>query len=301
AIVMSALLSPGDHLLISDNAYTPTKMWAETYGKRMNISFDMIHPDISEAELENAIQDNTKLIMLESPGSLTFEIADVPMITHIAHKHDIAVAIDNTWGAGVYFDAFKHGCDISIQAGTKYFIGHSDACFGTIACNKKYNRDIKITHKVMGQNLDGDTAFLALRGIRTLYVRLEHHMRSALKVAEFLENHPKIDKVLHPGLESSKYHALWKRDFTGACGLFSFTLKDNLESKMQEFIDALELFGLGFSWGGFESLVMPCLSDNLIRATQSEVASGASLIRINIGLENVDDLIADLTQALEKI
>lgn len=299
AVTMSAFLSPNDHVLISDSVYNPTRCWAEHYGKRMNIEFDYIPSGkMSREEIQSYFKPNTKLVMLEAPGSLSFEIADIPLIAEITHEQGAVVAIDNTWSAGVYFKPFEKGCDISIQAGTKYFTGHSDACFGSITCKAEFKKQISLTHQLMGQSLDGDTAFLALRGMRTLHLRLEQHYKSALEIAKWLEQHPKIDRVLHPALESSADYELWKRDFTGACGLFSVILKDGTEEKMEHFVDHLKLFGLGFSWGGFESLAMPCLGDNLVRHHQGNVQHKEFAIRLHIGLENSQDLKHDLENAL---
>ena len=298
--VLSGLLSAGDHVLITDNVYSPTKHWVEHYGMRFDITYDYVPAPVVLADLSSYFKNNTKLIMLESPGSLTFEISDVPAISKIARDHNIAVVIDNTWSAGVYFKPFEKGCDISIQAGTKYFIGHSDSVFGAITCTEKYRKKIASSHGLTGQTLDGDTAFLALRGIRTLHLRLARHFESTVKVAEFLDNHPKIARVLYPALPTSPDYDLWKRDFTGATGLFSIILKEGTEKKMADFVNHLQLFGMGFSWGGFESLVMPCLGDNLKRDYMcGNSKQGDIVIRIHVGLEDPQDLICDLKQALE--
>ena len=301
SVTMAAFLSPGDHVLITDSAYTPTKVWAEKYGKRMGIHFSYLPSDITKEELEAIFTDKIKLVMLEAPGSLSFEIADIPMIAEVAHKHNAVVAIDNTWSAGVHFKAFEKGCDISIQAGTKYFVGHSDACFGSITCKQEFADRINQTHAIMGQSVDADTAFLALRGIRTLHIRLKQHEESAIEIAKFLEQHDKVGSVLCPALPSSPDYTLWKRDFTGACGLFSFVLKDSSEENVEKFVNSLKLFGMGFSWGGFESLVLPCLSDNLVRSHKGNIKENELAIRIHVGLEDVNDLKDDLANALEVI
>jgi len=301
SVTMAAFLSPGDHVFISDSVYTPTKMWAEKYGKKMGIYFSYIPNDITKEELEAIFTDKVKLVMLEAPGSLSFEIADIPMISDIAHKHNAVVAIDNTWSAGVHYKAFEKGCDISIQAGTKYYTGHSDACFGSITCKSEFAEQINQTHAIMGQSVDADTAFLALRGIRTLHIRLKQHQESALEIANFLEGRNEIQSVLFPALPSSPDYILWKRDFTGACGLFSFILKDGSEEKVEKFVNNLKLFGIGFSWGGFESLIMPCLADNLIRNHEGNIKKNEYAIRIHIGLEDVNDLKEDLIKAFEAI
>lgn len=297
SMVMMAFLSPNDHVLISDNAYGPTKMWAEHFGRRFGIDYTFFPPCASADDFKSLIKPNTKLVMFESPGSLTFEISDIPALAAIAKEHDIVTAIDNSWSAGYYFKPFEKGCDISIQAGTKYYMGHSDGLFGSITCRANVFNRLRECHFLNGHTIDGDTAYLALRGIRTLAVRLKQHEQSGLKVAEYLQSRDDIKAVLHPALKTFPHHDLFKRDFTGSSGLFSFVMQNADEKAVECFINNLKLFGIGFSWGGFESLVMPCLQDNLQRDCKGYVTQNDTVIRLHIGLEDVDDLISDLSSA----
>jgi cysteine-S-conjugate beta-lyase len=299
SVVMSAFLSPNDHVLISDNVYGPTKMWAEHFGSRFGIDYTFFSPCITENDFKALIQPNTKLVMFESPGSLTFEITDIPALAKIAKEYNpnIITAIDNSWSAGYFFKPFEKGCDVSIQAGTKYYIGHSDGLFGSITCKADVFNRIRETHYLNGHTIDGDTAYLALRGIRTLSVRLKQHEKNALDVARYLESRDDVKAVLHPALESFPHHALFKRDFTGSSGLFSFVMNNIDEKAIERFINNLQLFGIGFSWGGFESLVMPCLRDNMQRSCKGYVDTNDIVIRLHIGLEDSSDLINDLANA----
>lgn len=297
SLVMTSFLAPGDHVLISDNVYGPTKLWAETIGKKYGITYDHFPPCASASEFEAFIKPNTKLMMLEAPGSLSFEISDIPALTAIAKKHHIISAIDNSWSAGYFFKPFDHGCDVSIQAGTKYIMGHSDGLFGSITCTKQAYTSLYETHCAQGHMLDGDTAYLALRGIRTLPVRLKQHEKSAIQVAKFLENRKEVKQVLHPALKSFPQHDIFKRDFSGSCGLFSVILNPIPEDTLERFINNLSLFGVGFSWGGFESLVMPCFPENMQRSCSGNVAPDDIVIRFHIGLEDPEDLIANIAHA----
>lgn len=294
SLVMSSFLSPNDHVLISDNVYGPTKMWAENFGKRFGIEYSFFPPCASPQEFKALIKPNTKLVMFESPGSLTFEISDIPALSAIAKEHNIVTAIDNSWSAGYFFKPFEKGCDISIQAGTKYYIGHSDGLFGSITCKAHLFNQLRETHFLNGHTIDGDTAYLALRGIRTLAVRLKQHEQNALVVAHYLESRDDVKHVLHPALPTFPHHHIFKRDFTGSSGLFSFVMRNINENALETFIDNLELFGIGFSWGGFESLVMPCLKDNIQRSCNGYTNSDDVIIRLHIGLESPKDLINDL-------
>jgi len=301
SVVLGGCLASGDHVLISDNVYGPTKMWIEHFGARYNITFDYFPPCVQAREFETYIKPNTKLVMFESPGSLTFEISDISALTYIAKQNNIISAIDNSWSAGYFFKPFQHGCDISIQAGTKYYVGHSDALFGSITCTKDVYKVLKNNLHLNGHCVDGDTAYLALRGIRTLGVRLRQHEKNALDVARYLEERPDVKQVLHPALPSFPQHDLFKRDFTGSCGLFSFTLDASLCDKVERFVDSLKLFGIGFSWGGFESLVMPCFDDNMQRHCTRNISQNDTVIRLHIGLEDPQDLINDLAHAFSVI
>jgi cystathionine beta-lyase len=297
SVVMSAFLSPQDHVLISDNVYGPTKLWAEQFGTRFGIEFSYFNPTSTPQEFEQKIQKNTKLVFFESPGSLTFEISDIPALCQVAKKHNLVTAIDNSWSAGYFFKPFDHGCDVSIQAGTKYYIGHSDGLFGSITCKREFFSQLRSTYHLNGHTIDGDTAYLALRGIRTLAVRLRQHEKSALQVAQFLGNHSCVSRVLHPALPSFPQNHLFIRDFTGSSGLFAFVMNDTDDNAFEKFINNLSLFGIGFSWGGYESLVMPCFDDNLQRNCSNHIKSDEKLVRLHIGLEEPQDLIDDLVYA----
>ena len=299
AVTMLGFLAPGDHFLMSDNVYAPTRMWGDGVGARIGVTYDSFSPRASAEEISRMIKSETKVIFCEAPGSLTFEINDLPAIVALAKERDIKVIVDNTWGAGYYYRPLALGADVSIQAGTKYISGHSDFLLGAITAKDERTANIlRKTHYLFGQCVDGDTAFLAIRGLRTLAVRMEKHFESALKAARYFEKRSEIVRVLYPALESSPDHALWKRDFTGACGLFGVVFKPEYsEAQIAAFIDALQLFGIGFSWGGFESLVMPCPYD-LGRDCESEVVRpGETLVRFHIGLEKIDDLLADFDAA----
>jgi cystathionine beta-lyase len=232
------------------------------------------------------------VVYCESPGSLTFEMQDIPAIAAVAHRHDAAVLMDNTWATPYYFDALAHGVDLSIQAGTKYIGGHSDVLVGSIAANERWWRPVRDLVADYGYCISPDDCYLALRGLRTLGVRLRTHQESALKVARWLRERSEVAQVLHPALEGDPGHALWRRDFTGASGLFGVEFKLVPQAALAAFFDSLKLFGIGVSWGGYESLIVTA---RYTRTASSREFSGP-LIRLAIGLEDVDDLIADLDQ-----
>jgi cystathionine beta-lyase len=272
-------------------------MWVEHFGSRFGITYSFFPPCATADEFKQLIKPNTKLVMFESPGSLTFEISDIPALTAVAKEHNIVTAIDNSWSAGYFFKPFDKGCDISIQAGTKYYMGHSDGLFGSITCKPEVFNRLRETHFLNGHTIDGDTAYLALRGIRTLAVRLKQHEKNALDVAHYLESRDDVKAVLHPALKSFPHHDIFKRDFTGSSGLFSFVIEKTDDQAIEKFINNLELFGIGFSWGGFESLVMPCFSDNMQRSCKGYVDDNDMVIRLHIGLEDSGDLIKDLANS----
>jgi cystathionine beta-lyase len=235
---------------------------------------------------------NTKAVFTEAPGSQSFEMQDIPAIAKVAHDKGAVVLMDNTWATPLYFHAFEKGVDLSIQAGTKYIGGHSDIMFGCVSANAATVAKLKDTVRALGICVGPDDVFLALRGLRTLAVRLARHYQSALTVARWLERRPEVARVLHPALESDPGHAIWKRDFTGACGLFSVVLKPMADKAVHAFMNELALFGMGFSWGGFESLVI--VFDCTEYRTANPWAPGGPTLRFHIGLEDVGDLIADL-------
>ncbi len=289
--VMMAFLNTGDHVLITDSAYRPTRSLANGLLARMGIETSFYDPGIG-AGIAGLMRPNTKLVFTESPGSQTFEVQDIPAIAKAAHAAGALVAIDNTWSAGHYFKAFEHGCDISLQAATKYLVGHSDCMMGCVTVSQEHWPRYKDTYEEMGLFAGPDDMYLTLRGIRTLDVRLERHMKSGLAIAGWLQSRDEVAEVLHPGLPGAPGHDLWKRDFTGASGLFGFILKDDRQANVDAFLNSLQLFGMGFSWGGFESLAIPCDVTTYRTATTWE--RPGQIIRLHIGLEAVEDLKDDL-------
>lgn len=290
---LSALLSAGDHLLMTDSAYFPTRKFCDGVLARFGVEVEYYDPRIG-AGIKDLIRPNTKVVFTEAPGSLTFEMQDIPAIAEAAHAAGALVAMDNTWATPLFFKAFEKGVDVSIHAGTKYIVGHSDAMLGLIVCKTpELFTTIKATTVAFGYSLSGDDAFLGLRGLRTLKVRLERHQQSALEIARWLQDRPDVTRVLYPALPEDPGHALWKRDFTGASGLMGVELgSGGSVEAMNAFLDALELFGLGYSWGGFESLAIP--ATGAIIRTAVPFTSEGPVVRLHIGLEDVDDLKADL-------
>jgi cysteine-S-conjugate beta-lyase len=291
-----AFLKSGDHLLMTDTVYHPARMFCDSVLKRLGIETTYYDPTIGRG-ISALIRPNTRIVYCESPGSQTMEIQDIPAIAEAAHAQNCLVILDNTWSAGLYFNAFEHGCDISIQAATKYIVGHSDAMLGSTVCNEKTWALFKDTYETMGQFAGPDDMYLALRGLKTLHVRLERHQRNALKVAEWLRGRDEVETVLYPALSNGPGHEMWKRDFTGATGLFSVVLKPVSETSKAAMLDGMTLFGMGFSWGGFESLVVPFKPH---RTATNWNAEGPCL-RFHIGLESPDDLIDDLKEGFARL
>ncbi|MGR5067320.1 cystathionine beta-lyase [Vibrio alfacsensis] len=297
AAISNAILSfveTGDHILMVDTCYEPTRDFCDTIMKKMGVETTYFDPVIGE-DIRELIQPNTKILFLESPGSITMEVIDVPTLADIAHEQNIIVMLDNTWGAGVNFAPFEHGVDISIQAATKYIVGHSDVMLGTAVASEKYWPQLREQSYLMGQCVSPDDAYLGLRGIRTLDVRLRQHAESSLKIAQWLESRPEVDHVRHPALETCPGHEFFKRDFTGGNGLFSFVLKSSYPKATTALLDGMKHFSMGYSWGGFESLILANepKSFNSLRTVANPNFEG-TLIRLHIGLEDVNDLIADL-------
>lgn len=288
-----AIAGSGDHILVADSVYQPTRHFCNTVLSRMGVTTTYYDPLLG-SDIANIIRPETRAIMVESPGSLTFEVQDIPAIVRVAHARGIAVVMDNTWATPLYFRAHDHGVDISIQAGTKYISGHSDVMVGTISANDEYWPQLKETHGNLGLCLSPDDAYLALRGLRTMAVRLAHQNEAGLAVARWLQGRSEVARVMHPALEGDPGHAIWKRDFTGASGLFSVELQPMAMEPVKAFLDSLQLFGMGYSWGGFESLVIPFNATPIRTATRWQ-PKGPTL-RFHIGLESVDDLIRDLEQ-----
>jgi cysteine-S-conjugate beta-lyase len=286
-----AVLKAGDHLLVCDNVYRPSRNFCNGVLARYGIETTYFDPLIGGA-LEKLFKTNTRAVLVEAPGSQSFEMPDIPAIAAAAHAHGALVIDDNTWATPLFHRSLDQGVDISMQAATKYIGGHSDIMFGTISANAGAWPTIAENIRLLGVCAGPDDVFLALRGMRTLAVRLNQHYRSGLEVARWLAIRPEVQRVLHPALESDPGHAIWKRDFTGASGLFSVVLKPAPQKAVDALLDTVKLFGMGYSWGGFESLVIPFDCDSYRTATKW--APGGPTLRLHIGLENVDDLKADL-------
>jgi cystathionine beta-lyase len=291
-------LKPGDHLLITDSAYDPTSALAFGLLARMGVEAEAYDP-LAGAGIAALIRPNTGAILVESPGSLTFEVQDVPAIAAAAQARDIPVILDNTWSASHYFKGLKAGCAMVVQALTKYVGGHSDAMMGSITADSRWFERMRTCAWVLGQCVSGDDAALVLRGFRTLPLRLERQQQTGLALARWLASHPLVDRVLHPALPSCPGHALWQRDFTGASGLFAAVLKVGSRADAALFCDGLRQFGLGYSWGGYESLLIPTAPERLRRVAPPP--GGGFSFRISAGLEDPADLIADLEAALGRM
>jgi cystathionine beta-lyase len=283
-----AVLSPGDELLVPDSVYGPTRKFCDTFLKRFGVATRYYDP-LTIPEIGN----RSRAILLESPGSLTMEVQDVPAICAAARERDVVTLIDNTWATPLLFPAIAAGVDISILAATKYVGGHADVMLGSVTATAKHFRTIQTLGWDLGHAVSPDDAWLGSRGLRTMGIRLAQHEQSALRIANWLKQRPEVGRVLHPGLPDCPGHEFWKRNFKGSSGLFSFELKDADDARRAAFIDRLELFGLGYSWGGYESLAMPV---DPVRTVSR--APAPNLVRLHVGLEDPGDLIADLEQAL---
>lgn len=297
ALAVGALLVSGDHILVPDCAYGPSRRFCTRRLSAMGIAATRFNPTIG-AGVADLIQDNTKAILIESPGSLTMDIIDTPAIVAVAKDRGLLTLFDNTWGVGVAHRPLDLGIDVVMQALTKYPVGHADALGGAVLTNNpRLANKIAMCSEDWGISLGPDDAYSALRGLRSLHTRLKQHEASGLKIAKWLQTRPEVDCVLHPALESHPDHALWKRDFNGANGLFSLILKATPLEQLDQFLEAMKLFGMGFSWGGYESLLISC-DEQLDRIEGDRIHDRAGpLLRIHIGLEDPDDLITDLDQA----
>lgn len=289
-----SVVGHGDHLLMPDSVYGPTRYFCDTTLKRFGVETSYYAP---QADIAPLLRPNTRAVFCESPGSYTFEIQDIPAIARAAHAHGASVLMDNTWATPLLFDAHGHGVDLSIQAGTKYLGGHADANIGTVSANEAHAGRLRDTHGNLGLTASGDDCFLALRGLRTLAIRLKRHQKTALMLARWLADRPEVARVIHPALPSDPGHRLWRRDFKGASGLFGFELKPVPQQAVAALVEGLHHFGIGYSWGGFESLILPA---HIERTTQPLAAKGP-LIRVHAGLEDANDLIADLERGFLRL
>ncbi|OOR98490.1 cystathionine beta-lyase [Canicola haemoglobinophilus] len=308
AAVSNAILSfvkTGDHVLITGAAYEPTQELCNTLLKKMGIATTFYAPLITGEKIADLVQPNTTVLFLEAPSSLTMEVPDIPAIVQAVRKvnPEIVIMIDNTWSAGVFFKALDFGIDISIQAGTKYLVGHSDTMIGTAVANARCWEQLRENSYLMGQMVDADTAYMTARGIRTLLVRLKQHQESSIKVAKWLLEQPEVKTVYHPALPSCPGHQYFQRDFTGSSGLFSFELNKKLsQQELENFMDHFKIFTMAYSWGGFESLILHNQPEEIARIRPNiERKLTGTLIRVHIGLEDVNDLIADLKAGFERL
>ncbi|MFI8316086.1 cystathionine beta-lyase [Kosakonia cowanii] len=299
-----AFVEQGDHVLMTNTAYEPTQDFSTKILAKLGVTTSWFDPMIGSSIVQ-LVQPNTRVVFLESPGSITMEVHDVPAIVQAVRSvaPEAIIMIDNTWAAGVLFKALDFDIDISIQAGTKYLIGHSDAMVGTAVANARCWEQLRENAYLMGQMLDADTAYMTSRGLRTLGVRLRQHHESSLQIAEWLAAHPQVAQVNHPALPGSKGHEYWKRDFSGSSGLFSFVLNKRLNNEeLANYLDNFSLFSMAYSWGGFESLILANQPEHIAAIRpEGRVDFDGTLIRLHIGLENVDDLIGDLVAGFQRI
>lgn len=295
-LALLSVASAGDHVLVTDSVYGPTRTFCDKTLARFGVTTTYFDPLIG-AGIERLFRPNTRAVFLESPGSLTFEIQDVPAIASAARANNISVILDNTWATPLFFDALGHGADIAVIAATKYVVGHSDAMLGTVTANDKHMKRLRDTHGNLGLCVGPDDIYLGQRGLRTMAVRLKQHETTAKRLTEWLQTRPEVARVLYPALPSDPGHAIWKRDFKGASGLFAIELKPCSQTALAAMLDNMSLFGMGWSWGGYESLIVPAHPPR----TAKKFGTQGPLIRLHAGLENPDDLLADLDAGLERL
>jgi cysteine-S-conjugate beta-lyase len=291
SVALLSVLRSGHHVLVTDSCYGPTRTFCDSVLTRYGIATTYYDPLVGSG-ISDLMQPNTRAVFVEAPGSLSFEMQDVPAIAAAAHAKGAVVLMDNTWATPLYFRALEKGVDLSIQSGTKYIGGHSDLMLGTVSATNETSPALRELVGTLGLCVGPDDMFLGLRGLRTMGVRLARHQQSGIAVARWLQSRPEVLRVLHPALDSHPGHAIWKRDFAGACGLFSIVLRPIPEKAVHAFLNALTLYGIGASWGGYESLAIPFNCQRIRTAT--EWAPGGPTVRFHIGLEDVSDLIADL-------
>jgi cystathionine beta-lyase len=293
-----AFVEAGDHILMVDTVYQPTRQFCDAMLKRIGVETEYYDPLVG-AGIERLVRKNTRLVYTESPGSQTFEMQDIPAIAAVTKALGLWLLMDNTWASPLYFKPFRHGVDVSIQAATKYIVGHADAMLGAVTSNERAAKHVLRAHGHLGVCPGSEETYLGLRGLRTLDVRLERHERNGLRIAAWLSQRPEVQRVMHPALPGDPGHAIWKRDFLGACGLFGVILKPAAPEAVAAMLDGLALFGMGYSWGGYESLVIPFDCSSYRTATSWKPEGPA--LRFHIGLEDPDDLIADLEAGFERL
>jgi cystathionine beta-lyase len=298
ATAVLAFVAAGDEVLVSDSVYRPTRRFCDHVLKRLGVKTTYYDPLIG-GTIGKLITKKTKVVFTESPGSQTFEVQDIPAIAEAAHQAGAVVILDNTWATPLYFKPFAHGADVSIQAATKYIVGHADAMLGAITATERASPALVKAHDELGLCPGPEDVYLGLRGLRSLGVRLERHQRSGLELARWLMNRPEVVRVIHPALPSDPGHALWARDFTGASGLFSIVLKPVARKRLAAMLDGLSLFGMGYSWGGFESLILPF--DPTTYRTATKWRETGPALRLHVGLEDVEDLKADLEAGFARL
>lgn len=298
--IMNTLLAftcSGDHILVCDNVYGPTARFCNQILLKYNVQVTFI-PSNTGKDIESFFQENTKLIFLESPGSNTFELQDIPAITSLAKKRGIVTVLDNTWATPLYLNAFGLGIDVSIQSVTKYISGHSDMLMGTVTVREEHADVLKKFYRIMELYTPEDDCYTALRGLKTFPLRLKQHERAALEVADWLSCSEVVEEVMHPALATHPEHHLWQRDFTGSSGLFAFIFKEEYsQEKLAAFVNSLQLFGIGYSWGGFKSLI----TAGKYRRSLSSRYTGKTIVRLNVGLEDPEDIILDLKNGFEAL
>lgn len=297
AVALTSFTKSGDHILMADSAYFPARAFCNNVLAKYGVETSFYDPQIG-AGIADIIQDNTTIVYTENPGSLTFEMQDIPAIANAAHERGAIVLHDNTWGTPLFYKSFQMGIDISIHAATKYIVGHSDAMLGVLVTKEKHFETLFKGFRSSGQHAAPDDCYLALRGLRTMSVRLNQHQKNAIIVANWLESRSEVKQVLYPALESHPGHELWKRDFLGACGLFSIILDKHYDdTQLGSMLDHMNLFAMGASWGGYESLILPGAPPRTATTWDPQ----GTLLRLHIGLENSDDLITDLDKSFARL
>jgi cystathionine beta-lyase len=292
-----ALADSGDHILVADTVYGPTRAFCLGMLTNKGIEVDFYDPCIG-AEIEQLIRPTTRLIYIESPGSITFEVQDVPAVVKVAQQCNIVTVVDNSWATPVFYRPIEHGVNVVVTAGTKYVVGHSDAMVGLIAADEAHYTPIRKARDLLGQILAPDDVYLAMRGLRTLGVRIRQHQKQALRLVDWLESHPSVIRILHPAHQDCAGHALWQRDFEGASGLFAFVMKKRSRKALSSMLDNMQLFSMGFSWGGFESLIVPQNPASSRSSTHWD--ENDQVFRIHTGLESIEDLIQDLESGIDR-